>query len=282
MQPAVLTVAGSDPSGGAGIQADLKAIAANGGYGASVLTAITVQNTQGVRAFEVVSPRLVRAQLDAVFADLDVVAVKTGMLGSAESIRVVASALGQWRPRHYVCDPVLVSKNGRPLLPESCVGILRRELVPLAELVTPNAEEAAALSGLRVESLEDAERAARRILDDGCAAVLVTGGHLGSAARATDLLVTARGTESFAGEAIPSRHTHGTGCTYSAAIATQLARGQPLAEAIGTAKLFVTEAIRHGLAVGRGTGPTDPFFFLRPEGDRVGWLSRLRSGEAER
>jgi hydroxymethylpyrimidine/phosphomethylpyrimidine kinase len=275
--PTILTIAGSDSSGGAGIQADLKAIAANGGYGASVITAITAQNTRGVIAAETVSSDLIRAQIDAVFDDLTVVAAKSGMLASQEVIRTVAEGLQRHRPRHYVCDPVMISKTGFPLLPEDCLATLRRELLPLATLVTPNVHEAEALSGLTVETLEQAEQAGRKILEQGAQAVLVKGGHLKDGA-ASDILVTTGGSHIFRAEWVDSRHTHGTGCSYSASIATHLARGLPLIDAIGLSKEFMTEAIRHGLPVGGGTGPTDPFFFLRREKDGARWLRRLQGG----
>ena len=279
MQATILTIAGSDSSGGAGIQADLKAIAANGGYGASVITAITAQNTRGVAEAEAVRTGLVRAQMDAVFTDLRVASVKTGMLASREIIAAVAEGLRAYRPPHYVCDPVMISKTGFALLPRDCVGPLSRELLPLATLVTPNAHEAEALTGMAVKTTEQAEEAGRMILKLGAAAVLVKGGHLAKSP-ATDLLVTPRGSRTFVAPWVDSPHTHGTGCTYSAAIATQLGRGLSLTDAIATAKQFMTAAIRAGLAVGGGTGPTDPFFFLRAD-EGSSWIDRLRQMEVE-
>jgi hydroxymethylpyrimidine/phosphomethylpyrimidine kinase len=273
VHPTVLTIAGSDSSGGAGIQADLKAIAACGGYGATVITAVTAQNTTGVTRAEELSPEMVGAQIDAVFSDLEIVAVKSGMLASEPIVRTVADRLRTHRPPRYVCDPVMISKSGHPLLPESCAAVLIRELLPLASLVTPNVHEAEALSGMPVRDLKDAERAGRRLLELGSAAVLVKGGHL-PGAPGTDLLVTREGSRKFEGAWIESRHTHGTGCTYSAAIATLLGRGRGLEDAIGQAKEFVTEAIRGGLDVGHGVGPTDPFFFLR-KGWVGAWIERV-------
>lgn len=275
VRPTVLSIAGSDSSGGAGIQADLKSIVANGGYPATVLTAVTAQNTRGVRSAEPVSLELIRDQLQAVFDDLKVAACKTGMLADEKVIGVVAGTLAERGAPHYVCDPVMISKTGFSLLPESCVGALRDRLFPLACLVTPNVHEAEALSGIPVNSVEDAARAGRRILEYGPGAVLVKGGHL-VGGPATDVLVTAAGEQVVPGEWIESKHTHGTGCTYSAAIATHLAGGAALTEAIATAKIFVTEAIRHGLAVGEGTGPTDPFFFFRRDAAASRWLERLQ------
>ncbi len=281
MRPTVLTIAGSDSSGGAGIQADLAAIAANGGYGATVLTAITAQNTTAVHRADPLAPDLIRAQMDAVFEDLEVAAVKTGMLADARVIGAVASGLRRWKPSCYVCDPVMVAKSGAPLLDPAAVESLRRELLPLATLVTPNTREAEALSGIPVGTTEAAEEAARRILGFGPGAVLVKGGHLGGA-RATDVLVHRAGVRRFDAARLDARHTHGTGCAYSAAIATHLARGLGLEEAVALAKEFITEAIRHGLAVGRGVGPAHPFFFLDGPEAAARWLALLAREGARR
>jgi hydroxymethylpyrimidine/phosphomethylpyrimidine kinase len=277
MIPIVLTIAGSDSSAGAGIQADLKAISANGGYGASVITAVTAQNTRAVTRAAAVDLALVRAQLDAVFDDLRVGAVKTGMLSSAGVIGVVARALREYGPPPYVLDPVMISKTGFPLLEPDAVAALCEELLPLAALVTPNVHEAEALTGLAVRTPEEAETAGRRLVERGAAAVLVKGGHLATG-RATDVLVTPAGARVYPGEPLEARHTHGTGCTYSAAIATQLAHGRPLEDAIARAKAYVTEAIRGGLPVGQGVGPTDHFFYLRRPDGCQRWLERLVGG----
>jgi hydroxymethylpyrimidine/phosphomethylpyrimidine kinase len=281
MIPVVLTIAGSDSSAGAGIQADLKAISANGGYGASVITAITAQNTRGVTAAVEIDLDLIRAQADAVFGDLRVAAAKTGMLASAAVIETVAKALRDHRPPHYVLDPVMVSKTGFPLLRPEAVGALRETLLPLATLLTPNVHEARALTGLPVRTPAEAEAAGRQLLAAGAGAVLVKGGHL-EERPATDVLVTREGVRVFPGEHLDARHTHGTGCTYSAAIATQLAHGRPLEEAIARAKAYVTEAIRGGLPVGQGIGPTDHFFYLRRPGQCESWVTRLAGIEGRR
>jgi len=273
MIPVVLTIAGSDSSAGAGIQADLKAIAANGGYGASVITAITAQNTRAVTRAAPLDLDLVRAQLDAVFDDLPVAAVKMGMLASAAIVGTVASALREHGPPPCVLDPVMVSKTGFVILEPDAVAAMVQELVPLVALVTPNVHEAEVLTGIRVGSLAEAEGAGRRLLEAGAAAVLVKGGHL-ERGPATDVLVTPRRTRFFRGERLPVRHTHGSGCTYSAAIATQLAHGHSLEEAIVRAKAYITEAIRAGLPIGRGIGPTDHFFYLRRPGACDAWMSR--------
>jgi hydroxymethylpyrimidine/phosphomethylpyrimidine kinase len=277
MIPIVLTIAGSDSSAGAGIQADLKAISANGGYGASVITAVTAQNTRGVTAATELDLDLIRAQAEAVFDDLRVGAVKTGMLASAAVIETVAKVLRDHRPPHYVLDPVMISKTGFALLRPEAVGALRETLLPLATLLTPNVHEARALTGRPVRTPDEAEAAGRQLLAAGAGAVLVKGGHL-EERPATDVLVTATGVRVFPGEHLDARHTHGTGCTYSAAIATQLAHGWPLEEAIARAKAYVTEAIRAGLPIGHGTGPTDHFFFLRRPGQCEPWVARVVAG----
>ena len=264
MRPIVLTIAGSDCSGGAGIQADLKAIEANRGYGASVVTAITAQNTRGVQSSFALPSTQVAEQLDAVFADLNVAAVKTGMLADADIVGAVAHQLRTRPVRHYVCDPLMVSSTGFRLLDERGVDLLVRMLLPLASLVTPNAHEAEAMSGIPVHDPADAERAGKRLLERGARAVLVTGGHFAQRP-GTDVLVTADGCARFSGEFLDVQHTHGSGCTLSSTIATLLARGVDLHRAIESAKCFVGEAIRCGLPLGAGNGPTDPFYFLHTE-----------------
>ena len=204
MIPIVLTIAGSDSSAGAGIQADLKAISANGGYGASVITAITAQNTRGVTAAVELDLDLIRAQADAVFGDLRFRAVKTGMLASAAVIETVAKLLRDQRPPHYVLDPVMVSKTGFPLLRPEAIGALRDTLLPLATLVTPNVHEAHALTGLPVRTPDEAEAAGRQLLAAGARAVLVKGGHL-EERPATDVLVTRAGVRVFPGEHLEAR-----------------------------------------------------------------------------
>jgi hydroxymethylpyrimidine/phosphomethylpyrimidine kinase len=281
MIPVVLTIAGSDSSAGAGIQADLKAIAANGGYGASVITAVTAQNTRGVTAAAELDLDLIRAQADAVFGDLQVAAVKTGMLASAAVIETVAKVLQDYRPPQYVLDPVMISKTGFPLLRPEAVGALREALIPLCTLLTPNVHEAQALTGLPVRTLAEAETAGRRLVAAGARAVLVKGGHL-EERPATDVLVTPEGVRIFPGEHVDARHTHGTGCTYSAAIATQLAHGWSLEDAIARAKAYVTEAIRAGLPIGQGIGPTDHFFYLRSPHQSERWLALLTGARAPR
>lgn len=257
----VLAIAGSDSGGGAGIQADIKAMSANGVFAMSVITAVTAQNTEEVTDVFELPLQIIAAQLDAVFDDFDVAAVKTGMLSSAEIVRIVAKML---RPQHVtnlVVDPVMVSKTGHHLLKPEAIEALKKELIPLALIVTPNIHEAQQLSGIEITTLPDARRAAKVIHGFGCKHVLIKGGHL-PAERATDLLYDGRFFNVFKGEFIDTPHTHGTGCTYASAIAAQLARGKAVPEAVQAAKSYVTEAIRHGLAIGHGKGPTNHFYFL--------------------
>ena len=260
-----LTIAGSDSGGGAGLQADLKAFEANGVFGMSVVTALTAQNTREVTAVHQVPPAFVTAQIDAVVADLPVGAVKTGMLASAEIVEAVAGGVERHGLGPVVVDPVMVSKGGHPLLPDDAVDAVRRRMLPLADLVTPNAHEAARLAGFPVRALDDARRAAREILAMGPGAVLVKGGHLDGEADAVDLLLHGRGEALFREERVDTTSTHGTGCTYASAIAAWLARGADLEDAVGRARRYLQGAIRHGLALGGGHGPTSHFWFLDRE-----------------
>lgn len=257
-----LTIAGSDSGGGAGVQADLKAFQALGVFGMSVVTALTAQNSRAVVAVHEVPPAFVTAQLDAVADDFRIDVVKTGMLASAAVIEAVADGLARWALGPVVVDPVMVSKSGYALLPNAAVAALRARLLPLADLVTPNAHEAEALAGFPVRTLDDARRAAEAILAMGPRAVLVKGGHLAGEPDAVDVLLDAEGFLEVRSERIATAHTHGTGCTYASAIAAGLAQGRPLREAVGRAKRYLTEAIRHGLALGGGHGPTHHFWFL--------------------
>jgi hydroxymethylpyrimidine/phosphomethylpyrimidine kinase len=263
VRPIVLAIAGSDSCGGAGVQADLKAIEANGAWAATAIAAITAQNTRGVRAAAPVDPVLLRAQIDAVLDDLDVAAIKTGMLADEHGVAAVADALAVRAPRPLVCDPVMVSKSGHRLLSPAAVAVLRERLLPLSTVVTPNVAETEALSGTRIRDVDDAVRAAEGLLDAGAIAVVVTGGHL-EAAPGTDVLVTRSGTTVIAGPMLDARHTHGTGCVFASALAARLGHGDALEDAVRTAKRFVTEAIRRGVALGHGIGPTDPLFALVP------------------
>ena len=257
-----LTIAGSDSGGGAGIQADLKAFEAHGVFGMSVLTALTAQNSTDVTAVHTVPVEFVAEQLDAVAGDFPIGAVKTGMLATPEIVRAVADGLRRWELSPVVVDPVMISKSGDALLEPDAVATVVRDLIPLADLVTPNAHEAARITGVEVRSLDDARRAADRILELGPGAVLVKGGHLDDEAEAVDLLATGDGETLFREERIDTPNTHGTGCTYASAIAANLARGHDLETAVGRARAYLQRAIRHALDLGAGHGPTAHFWFL--------------------
>lgn len=262
--PRALTIAGSDSGGGAGIGADLKTFETHGVWGLAALVAVTAQNTVGVQAYERVSPDLVRAQVESVAGDVGVDAAKTGMLADAELVAAVAGVVRVLGIAPLVVDPVFVSKHGDTLLADDAVDTLRAELLPLAALVTPNLPEAAGLAGM--DSVHDRDgmvEAGRRILELGAGAVLVKGGHL-AAGEAPDCLVTGGGVRWLEGARVEGRHTHGTGCVLSAAVAARLARGEHLDAAVDGGKDFVTEAIRRGVELGAGVGPVNPGAVLGP------------------
>ena len=256
-----LTIAGSDSGGGAGIQADLKTFAAFGVYGASAITAITAQNTIGVRAIHDVPVSVVAAQIDAVLDDIGADAAKTGMLSSPEIIEAVADRLRAHAVAALVVDPVMVAKSGDRLLREDAVVALRDLLLPLAAVVTPNAPEATVLSGIDVVDATSARDAARRIHDLGPAMVVVKGGHLGGDT-SDDLVFDGRTFEVLSGRRIATRHTHGTGCTFSAAICACLARGLAPLEAVREARTYVQGAIEHAEPLGGGHGPVNHLWRL--------------------
>jgi hydroxymethylpyrimidine/phosphomethylpyrimidine kinase len=262
-RPRALAIAGSDSGGGAGIQADLKTFSALGVFGMTAITAVTVQNTMGVAGYQELSPRTVADQIRAVATDIGVDAAKTGMLASAPIVEAVADAVSQTLIAPLVVDPVFVSKHGNRLLDEDAVGALKSLILPLAAIVTPNLAEAAGLAGFEVRTRDDMLRAADAILASGSRAVLVKGGHL-EGPSAADLLVHPGGTEWLEAERIDTVHTHGTGCTLSAAIVAHLAIGAALPEAVREGKAFVTEAIRHSLAIGAGIGPVDQLWSVGP------------------
>ncbi len=260
---AILTIGGSDSSAGAGIQADIKTIAANGAYGLSAITAVTAQHAQGVIASMPVPPEIVVAQITAAFEAFDIAAVKSGMLVERHCITAVAEALRHRGTPHYILDPVMNASSGHPLLAGDAVTALLDELAPMATLVTPNVPELERMTGQSVNTLNDAKRAAKLLLDRGCQAVLVKGGHL-AAAPATDLLLTQDGERLFPGQPIRIAGASGTGCTHAAAIATHLGKGANLTEAIGKAKRYVTDTIRYGPAIGEGPGPMHHFHAFSP------------------
>jgi hydroxymethylpyrimidine/phosphomethylpyrimidine kinase len=260
-RPRALTIAGSDSGGGAGIQADLKTFAAFGVYGASAITAITAQNTIGVRAIHDVPASMVAAQIDAVLDDIGADAAKTGMLSSPEIIETVADRLRAHAVAALVVDPVMVAKSGDRLLREDAVRALRDLLLPLAAVVTPNAPEATVLSGIDVFDAASAREAARRIHDLGPAMVVVKGGHL-DGDTSDDLVFDGRAFEVLSGRRIATRHTHGTGCTFSAAICACLARGLAPLEAVREARAYVQGAIEHAEPLGGGHGPVNHLWRL--------------------
>jgi len=252
--PVALTIAGSDPSGGAGLQADLKTFHQFGVYGEGVVTLLTVQNTLAVKRVECLPAELVLEQLRAVLEDIPPRAAKTGALGNREIVEAVAAAAATF-DFPLVVDPVMLSKHGAALVAEDAREAMARLLVPRAFLVTPNLHEASALAGLPIRDVGDMRRAAERIHASGARAVLVKGGHLAEAA--TDLLFAEGRFIEFPGTRIETRHTHGTGCTYSAAITAGLAMGLELPEAVGRAKAFITAAIRSAPGLGGGAGPVN-------------------------
>jgi len=273
--PVALTVAGTDSGGGAGIAADLKTFAAHGVWGTCAVTAVTAQNTVGVEAVETLPAGVVAAQIAAVASDIGVAATKTGMLGGAAVVEAVAAAVAEWGLHPLVVDPVAVASSGAALLSAEGVAALRRMLLPLADLVTPNLAEAAALAGLDAVPSEEAalEEAAAAVLDLGPRAVLLTGGHL-PGAETPDLLMWRGGAERvwtsigdsprqmskrwFAGRRVDGGNTHGTGCVLSAAVTARLARGEMLVQAVEGAKAFVTAAIAAGVELGAGPGAVNP------------------------
>lgn len=253
----ILTIAGSDSGGGAGIQADLKVITLLGAYGMSAITALTAQNTVAVESVHEVPVEFIAAQIDAVFSDIGVDAVKTGMLAGAPIVRLVAEKMQHFKPNILVVDPVMVAKTGAALLAVDARKILAQSLLPLATLVTPNLSEAAALVGRSIQTREEMRRAAEEIHRLGTRQVLIKGGHLPG--DAVDILFDGEQFHEFAAPRLETRNTHGTGCAYASAIATYLAQGLQLPEAVAAAKDLITEAIRYGLPLGHGQGPANPY-----------------------
>jgi hydroxymethylpyrimidine/phosphomethylpyrimidine kinase len=259
--PIALTIAGSDSSGGAGIQADLKTFAACGTYGASVITALTAQNTQGVSAIHPVPADFVTAQLDAVFSDLDVRAVKIGMVAQRDVIAAIIDGLVRWSPAHIVVDPVMIATSGDRLLAPEAIAMLRDDLIPRAHLITPNLPEAAALLGVAIADTDsEIERQGHQLLALGCPAVLIKGGH-GTGASSVDYLIERHATVRLVAPRIATNNTHGTGCSLSSAIAAGLAKGEDLGSAVRHAKDYITAAIAAAdrLQIGHGHGPVHHF-----------------------
>lgn len=261
----VLTIAGSDTGGGAGIQADMKTITALGGYATTVITALTAQNTFGVHSvFEIPAP-FVGQQIDAVMADIGTDALKTGMLVNKDIIEVVALKIKEYRIQCVVADPVMLSKNGKKLLSTDAVHTLTSQLFPLSFLITPNIPEAEYISGVRIQGISGMKEAARLLHQMGPSHVLIKGGHAGRSwdthaeNKVTDILYDGKSFEYVADEYIPTKNTHGTGCTYASAIATYLARGNDLRESVFLAKKFITESMKKSFNPGKGYGTLDQF-----------------------
>lgn len=256
-----LSIAGSDSSGGAGIQADLKTFQAHGVYGMTAITAVTVQNTQKVYDVQEMTPEIVRGQIRCLFDDIEIHAVKIGMVASIPLIQAIASALAEVSPPPIVLDPVMISKSGYHLLRRDAREALVAHLFPLAEVVTPNIFEAEALSGAPIRNVPEMKAAARRILELGAKKVVVKGGHLGEA-RATDVLYDGREFRTLESRWVETKNTHGTGCTFSSAVAANLALGRDFFDAVTRAKAYITGAIEHALDIGKGFGPTHHFYDL--------------------
>lgn len=255
--PVILSIAGSDCSGGAGIQADIKTISALGGYAASAITAVTVQNTLGVRDVQAMSPEIVRGQIEAVMDDLEPVAIKIGMVNDVQTVRVISDCLRKYAPEYVVYDPVMVSSSGRKLMTDEAIEEVKKELLPLVTLITPNLDEATVLTGKKIGNIQEMQEAARILTDHYRTGILIKGGHLEG-----DVMFDLLHTSDFIyhiykEKKIDSHNLHGTGCTLSSAIATCLAKGYPMRESVQHAKDYITQAILAGkdLHIGHGNGP---------------------------
>lgn len=253
-----LTIAGSDCSGGAGIQADIKAFSANGCFGMSVIVSIVAENTSRVISIKDVELPMIRDQMDAVFEDIAVDGVKIGMLSNGEIMKTVAEGLNKYHPKNVVVDPVMLAKDGCALMDREALDTLKREIIPLAYLLTPNIPEAEVITGKKITTLEDMKEAAKEIVHMGAENVLIKGGHLEGPA--TDLLYDRKEYHFYTSRRIDTKNTHGTGCTLSSAITANLAKGTELQQAVEDAKEYVTNAITYALPIGKGHGPTNHFY----------------------
>jgi len=272
--PLVLTIAGFDPSSGAGITADIKTVAAHGCYGVAAITALTVQSTAGVKQVTPVDPVLLRKTLEMLVADVKVSAVHVGMLGSGEIAAVIADFLCGTLLPNVVLDTVLVSTSGARLIDDSGIQVLREKLIPLASAITPNVNEAEVLTGLAISNSEEMKQAAERLHEMGAKGVVITGGEL---EKATDILSLKSGDfQSFKSDRLDTNFTHGTGCAFSTAIAANLAQGRPLPEAVLLAKAYVTAAIANGYPIGKGTNPVNHMY--RMKNHPGGYVKKIASG----
>ncbi|MCX7614740.1 MAG: bifunctional hydroxymethylpyrimidine kinase/phosphomethylpyrimidine kinase [Clostridiales bacterium] len=262
----VLSIAGSDCSGGAGIQADLKTFSAHGIFGMSVIVSVVAENTRRVIAIQDITPDMIEKQIDAIFEDIGTDAVKIGMLSGTKSMLAVAKKLKEYKPEHVVIDPVMYAKNGCPLMNPDSIDTMIKEIIPLADVLTPNIPEAEKISGIAIEGIRDMERAAKLIHELGAKNVIVKGGH--AIGNASDILFDGNTFSHFSSERIHTKNTHGTGCTFSAAITSNLALGMDIRSAVSQAKDYITGAIEHSLAIGKGHGPTNHFYDLYKNGLR--------------
>ena len=274
--PCALTIAGSDSGGGAGIQADLKTFAALGVHGMSAITAVTAQNTVGVTAIQDISPDIIAAQINAVWEDIGVDVVKTGMLHTVEIIKVVAEEIEN-KGFPVVVDPVMIAKSGAALLKEEAMNSLVKLILPIASVITPNAHEAEKLSGIKIEFLEDAKQAAIELAKLGPKAIVVKGGHIFSENSSVDVLYYNEEFVTVTSERIETKTTHGTGCSFAAAIAAEIAKGKDIVEAFKIAKDFITKGIRYGLPIGKGHGPVNPMAHLYNEAERHSVLEDVQN-----
>ena len=259
-----LTIAGSDCSGGAGIQADLKTFGAHGVFGMSAVTSVVAENTVRVISYQDMTPLIIQEQIEAVFEDIVPEATKIGMLSCVETMNAVAESLRKWQPKNIVLDPVMYAKNGAPLMEKNAIQTLIDNVLPLATVITPNIPEAEEICGETIETIEEMEQAAKKIQKMCKTMVLIKGGH--KTGEATDVLYDGKKFYYFTSERIDTKHTHGTGCTFSSAIAANLALGHSMEQAVKNAKEYVTTAIRYALEIGKGHGPTNHFHTLYKEG----------------
>lgn len=262
----VLSIAGSDCSGGAGIQADLKTFSAHGVFGMSVITSVVAENTFRVIETQDIKPDIIEKQIEAVFEDLPPEAVKIGMLACREGMLAVAKKLKEWQPSNIVIDPVMYAKNGAALMDLDSIDTLIADVIPLADMVTPNIPEAEKMAGFEIRNEEDMKKAAEIIHEMGCRSVLMKGGHSENTNEATDILFDGTDFYYFSSPRIQTKNTHGTGCTYSSAIAANLANGLPVQKAVEQAKAYITTAITHSLDIGKGNGPTHHFYDVYKNG----------------
>lgn len=260
----VLSIAGSDCSGGAGVQADLKTFSAHGVFGMSVIVSVVAENTCRVIDIQDIAPDMIRKQLDAVFEDIMPDAIKIGMLSNTECMQAVCEKILEYKPKNIVIDPVMVAKNGCPLMAPYAVNALIETIIPLADVLTPNIPEAETITGMKITCLEDMKQAAKKIMTMGCRCVVIKGGH--SDGNALDVFYDGITFQYFEVKRIITKNTHGTGCTFSSAIAAQLALGEDLSHAVALAKAYVTTAIQHALEIGKGHGPTNHFYTLYKQG----------------